>query len=338
MAPRPPSDDPLKPPDPSLGVRAFETGELPQILIDAKGVVMFANERARTLFGLSGEEVGRPIEDLELSHRPADLRSLIEQAAHDRRTAVAERVEWIRGHESAVLDVHVVPLLADGGTILGTRITFLDVTGYHDLEERLSRSQREAKTVYEELRSTIEELETTNEGLQSTNEELGTINEELQSTSEELRTINEELQSTKDELETTKAELRRRSVELNEVTIFFESVLLSLGVAVIVTDPALRVLVWNREASALWGLRSDEVEGQHLLNLEIGFPVDRLRDPLRACLGGQSRRERLWADGISRRGRPVMCSVICTPLRRGDEIRGAVIVMEQVEQPSASRS
>ena len=103
-----------------------------------------------------------------------------------------------------------------------------------------------------------------------------------------------------------------------------------------VTDPTLRVLVWNKEASDLWGLRSDEVEGQHLLNLDIGFPVDRLRNPLKACLGGTSRRETLVVDAMNRRGRPVTCQVICTPLARGDEVHGAVILIEPVEQPDAS--
>ena len=336
MAPRPPADDRPNPPDSSLEIRAFDTGELPQVLIDAGGVVTYVNERARSLFGLSGDEVGRPIQDLELSYRPVELRSLIEQAVGDRRPVAAERVEWARGGESAFVDVHVVPLLSDTGAHLGTGITFLDVTGFHNLEERLRRSQREVETAYEELQSTVEELETTNEELQSTNEELETTNEELQSTNEELETTIEELQSTNEELETMNDELRRRSLELNDVNTFFESVLLSVRVAVIVTDPALRVLVWNQEASDLWGLRSDEVTGQHLLSLDIGFPVDRLRDPLKACLGGDTKRETLTVDATNRRGRPVTCQVICTPLARGEEIHGTVILMEQVEQPAAS--
>jgi two-component system CheB/CheR fusion protein len=322
MAPRPPEGERPEPPDSSIENRAFDAAQQPQLLLDQSSVVIYVNERARKLFGLSGEEVGRPIQDLELSYRPVELRSLIEQAGRERRPAVAERVEWVRGRESAFIDVYVVPLLSDGGAIVGTGITFADVTGYHDLEERLRRSQREVETAYEELQSTVEELETTNEELQSTNEELETTNEELQSTNEELETMNEEL--------------RRRSLELNDVNIFFESVLLSVRVAVIVTDPTLRVLVWNREASDLWGLRGDEVEGQHLLNLDIGFPVDRLREPLKACLGGESQRETLTVDAMNRRGRPVTCQVICTPLARGDEIHGAIVLMEQVESPDGS--
>jgi two-component system, chemotaxis family, CheB/CheR fusion protein len=336
MPPRPTADDRPKPPDLALETRAFDTGQLPQLLLDAGGVVTFVNERARKLFELNGDEVGRPIQDLEISYRPVELRSLIEQAAAELRPIAAERAEWIRGHTSVFVDVHVVPLVSDSGALLGTGITFHDVTGYHDLEDRLRRSQREVETAYEELQSTVEELETTNEELQSTNEELETTNEELQSTNEELETMNEELQSTNEELETMNEELRRRSLDLNELNIFFESVLLSVRVAVIVVDQALRVLVWNREASDLWGLRGDEVEGQHLLNLDIGFPVDRLRDPVKACLSGHSRRETLTADAMNRRGRSVTCQVACTPLGRENDVHGAVILMEQVEKPDPS--
>ena len=148
--------------------------------------------------------------------------------------------------------------------------------------------------------------------------------------------MNEELQSTNEELETMNDELRRRSLELNDVNVFFESVLLSVRVAVIVADTQLRVMVWNREAEDLWGLRNDEVEGQHLLNLDIGFPVERLRDPARACISGESEREVLTVEATNRRGRTVTCQVLCTPLARGDGIQGVVILMEQAELEAES--
>ncbi|MGN6380540.1 MAG: CheR family methyltransferase [Gaiellales bacterium] len=324
--------------EPTLESRAIDAGEFPQVLLDPHGVVIFVNERARRMFGFAGDEIGRPIQDLEISYRPVELRSLIEQAAHDASPVAAQRVEWVRGSDSAFVDVHVVPLISVEGGLLGTGITFVDVTGYQELEEQLRRSQREVETAYEELQSTVEELETTNEELQSTNEELETTNEELQSTNEELETMNEELQSTNEELETMNEELRRRSLELNDVNVFFESVLLSVRFAVIVADAQLRVMVWNREAEDMWGLRGDEVEGQHLLNLDIGFPVEQLRDPARACLSGQSTREALTIDAVNRRGRQITCQVFCSPLAQGETIEGVVILMEQVNGAAEAQS
>jgi two-component system CheB/CheR fusion protein len=70
---------------------------------------------------------------------------------------------------------------------------------------------------------------------------------------EELETTNEELQSTNEELETINDELRQRTVDLNEVNAFLESILLSLHAGVAVLDRELRVSAWNEQATELWG-------------------------------------------------------------------------------------
>ena len=57
--------------------------------------------------------------------------------------------------------------------------------------------------------------------------------------------MNEELQSTNEELQTINDELAQRTAELNQVNEFLESIWASLGGAVAVLDPELRVLVWN---------------------------------------------------------------------------------------------
>ena len=160
----------------------------------------------------------------------------------------------------------------------------------------------ELETAYEELQSTNEELETTNEELQSTVEELETTNEELQSTNEELETMNEELQSTNEELETINDEVRQRGEDLNQANRFLESVLTSLRSGVAVVDRELRLLAWSRHAEELWGLRNDEVSGQHLLNLDIGLPLQRLRPALKACLNGDTPRRRRWRSRRSTAG------------------------------------
>src|SRR5262249_25137339 len=157
--------------------------------------------------------------------------------------------------------------------------TYTDVTAQKKLQEDLQQSNREVESAYEELQSTNEELETTNEELQSTVEELETTNEELQSTNEELETMNEELQSANEELQTMNDELRKGGDELNQANGSLESILTGLRSGVAVLDPELRVTVWNNQAEDLWGLRKEEVEGKHFLNLDIGLPVGELRQP-----------------------------------------------------------
>src|SRR5207245_2532165 len=117
-----------------------------------------------------------------------------------------------------------------------------------------------------------------------------------QSTNEELETMNEELQSTNEELETTNTELRMRSDELNTANAFLGSILTGLEVGVVVVDPKLQVLAWNHRAEDMWGLRSDEVQGRHFMNLDIGLPVEKLLQPVRAVLAGDTGRGALAAE------------------------------------------
>ena len=310
---------------------SWDTSPLAQIVVDANGRLVVANERARTLFNLGALDFGRPFQDLEISYRPTDLRSMIDQAHAGRKPLVVRNIEWpLRGGDIRWIDVQAAPLYASG-QVAGVAISFDDVTAFQRLQRELEKSNAELEGAYEELQSTNEELETTNEELQSTVEELETTNEELQSTNEELETMNEELQSTNEELTTINDELRLRSDELNDVNAFMKAVLASLRGGVVVLDTELRVEVWNEKAVDLWGVRADEVRGMHFMMLDIGLPVQMLAKAIRACLLGESERETLTIEAINRRGKPITCEVTCTPMWRasGDEVRGVILVMEE---------
>ena len=54
---------------------AFESGAIAQIILDATGTVAVLNEPARKQLGATFADVGRPFQDLEISYRPAELRS-----------------------------------------------------------------------------------------------------------------------------------------------------------------------------------------------------------------------------------------------------------------------
>jgi two-component system CheB/CheR fusion protein len=219
-------------------------------------------------------------------------------------------------------------MMRPNGVLTGTSVSFVEVTPQRRLQRELDQSRIELESAYEELQSTVEELETTNEELQSTNEELETTNEELQSTNEELETMNEELQSTNEELETINDELRQRTEELNDVNGFLEAILGSLQSAVVVVDRDVRIQVWNAHAQELWGLRADEVEGDHFMNLDIGLPVDQLHAPVRAALSGEEEPQ-LELEAVNRRGRTVACRIRLSPLRAADSnVVGVIILMD----------
>jgi two-component system, chemotaxis family, CheB/CheR fusion protein len=313
-----------------LADTAFEHAPVAQIVVDQRNHVAGANQTARALFALRLKDIGRPLQDLELSYKPVELRSMIDRVREERRQVTSHDVPWPNQNGDArTFDVQVSPLIgSDRTTLVGIGVTFLDVSPHRILRDELEQARRDLETAYEELQSTVEELETTNEELQSTNEELETTNEELQSTNEELETMNEELQSTNEELETMNDQMRERTDEAVRANAFLRSVLSSVLQSVVVVDRELRVTAWSARSTELWGLREDEVDGEHLLNLDIGLPVAELRAPIRLVLNG-GEAEKVVLDGHDRRGRAVRSTVAVSPLDGPTgELLGVILVMD----------
>jgi two-component system, chemotaxis family, CheB/CheR fusion protein len=314
---------------------ALAAGPVAQLVIDRAGRLVAANIRAEALFNLRPRDLGRPFQDLEVSYRPVELRSVIDHVTTEHRPVEVTDVAWHRspGAEPSVYDVNVVPLYRFSEEPAGVGISFLDVTKYRQLRDALERSNHDLEHAYEELQSLNEELETTNEELQSTNEELETTNEELQSTNEELETTNEELQSTNDDLQTINDALRLRSDELDATKAFLSSTLRSLGAAVVVVDTDLRVTVWGPGAHDLWGLRSDEATGRGFTELDIGLPAGDLVPLLRRTLAGQPARAKAVVQAMNRRGRPVTMLVECFLLHSDDDAHeGVIVVMNEADE------
>ena len=321
--------------DQRIREEALLSSPAPQVVVNASGQLVLVNHRAETLFGLGARQVGQPFSDLELSSRPLELRPFLDQVLRERRTVWVREVEWARsGLESVWFDVQVVPLAGDQRGALGWTVIFNDITGQRALQHELSLAHNQLETAYEELQSTNEELETTNEELQSTVEELETTNEELQSTNEELETMNEELQSMNDELGSSNSELRTRSGQVNDINDFMESILASLKVGVAAVDRDLKITAWNGPAQELWGVRPAEAMGEHLFNLDIGLPLDKVKKLLRSKLDGpRDEHSAVVVDAVNRRGRPIRVQITLSPLLQdadGHEVSGVILVMDEL--------
>jgi two-component system CheB/CheR fusion protein len=310
-----------------------DAGPVAQLTVDADGTLLLANAAARTMFSLAARDLGRRLQDLEVSYRPVELRSRIEEARRERRPVTLPDVDRLVGEgRTQFLEVVLTPMFDEEGAYLGTTIAFVDVTATASLRGELQRNRQELETAYEELQSTNEELETTNEELQSTVEELETTNEELQSANEELETMNEELQSTNSELQAINGEMRQRSVELDRLNAFMESVLTSMRAAVVVVDTEMRVQIWNGRAHEMWGLRADEVVGRSVLALDIGLPVEELTVPLRRTVTAESDGEERIVEAHNRRGRTIVVRITVSPLLEHSARRGAVVLMEEIAE------
>ncbi len=316
-----------------LRVRELATEGLPnaQLVVDALGILVGANGVARRMFEIPPGDVGRPLQDLQLSYRPVDLRSPIDRAYRERRMVSVPAVEIPVEGTTQLFDVFIGPLVDDDASIVGVSVAFMDVTQVAELRSDVERSKHQVETAYEELQSSNEELETTNEELQSTVEELETTNEELQSSNEELETMNEELESTNSELQSINNDLQLRTLEAKRLNTFLLAITGNIGLGAAVIDAETRVLVWNERAADLWGMRSDEVVGKAFFDLDIGLPTDQITNMVRAVLNGDSEHGALDVEAMNRRGRHIRCHIIVHALVQSDRPTGAVVLMEEMK-------
>ncbi|HVH62455.1 MAG TPA: CheR family methyltransferase [Candidatus Dormibacteraeota bacterium] len=314
---------------------ATEGVPTPQLVVDAIGNLVSANLPARRLLDIAQGDIGRPLKDLDISYKPIDLRTPIENAHRERRALMVPAVELPGGDGGPrIFDIHFSPLIDDDGSI----ISFMDVTQMARLRSELERSKQDIETAYEELQSSNEELETTNEELQSTVEELETTNEELQSSNEELETMNEELESTNSELQSINTDLRSRTDEIGRLNTMLRAITGNIELGAAVLDNQLRVLIWNERAADLWGVRSDEATGKSLFSLDIGLPVDELRQMINAVLRGDGQHQEANVKALTRKGKTIECRVIAHTLSDGDSATGVVLLMEELKakEPAAT--
>jgi two-component system, chemotaxis family, CheB/CheR fusion protein len=309
---------------------AFDAVPVSQLVVDRNGRVVLASEVARQTFQIAPSDVGKPLQDLEISFRPLELRSLIQKVYGDHQAVAVGQVKRPKADGATqYFDVQITPLGNNDKQPVGVAVSFVDVTQAQELQAALERVNQDRETANEELQSANEELETTNEELQSTNEELETTNEELQSTNEELETMNEELQATNEELETTNDELQVRTEELNQANAFLHAVLGSLKVGIAVINSRFEVIAWNDKAQDLWGVSAKEAQGRSIFDLGIGLPLEKVIGQIRACLNGKKQSAEMVLQSTNRRGKPVACKVICKVYTGTDAKRGVTIVMEQ---------
>jgi two-component system CheB/CheR fusion protein len=70
------------------------------------------------------------------------------------------------------------------------------------------------------------------------------------------------------------------------------------------------------------------------MNLDIGLPVEQLRQPIRAVLAGETERAELTVEARNRRGKSIRCPIRCTPLKSATGAAlGAILLMDEVPAP-----
>ena len=302
------------------------------LVIDKNGLVALANQPARSLLGVGEGDIGRPFQDLPISYRPMELRGPLDEVFRDRRSIRLEDQEYrLNQAEVMRLTIDIRPLHQGDGKVYAALLMFSDQTLIRTLQRELEAAQENLENSIEELQSANEELETTNEELQSTNEELETTNEELQSTNEELETLNEEARSSNEEMESVNEELRFQAEQATSYRLYLESVLRAMNGGIIVIDQKHAIQTWNRWSENTWGLRAEEVVGTSLENLDIGLPVQELRELVTLVQAGREDHAETVLRGVDRRAKPIACRVhVSSLIDEGGGTQGVVLVLHDV--------
>lgn len=257
-----------------------------------------------------------------LSKRPD---SWLEAIHPDDRDLVRLKLEQQRQQQSTNLEYRIVHLDGSVHWIWDRSFPICNQAGEFESVGGIAEDITERK-------QTEVQLQNKQKFIEQINTELEVANEELQCTNEELETTNEELETTNQELNAMNEILRQRTFDLNRANAFLNSILTSLRAGMVVVNPEFCIINWNSEAENLWGLRSKDVQNKSFFSLDIGLPVEELREPIRNCLNRKAEGQQLVIGAINRRGRSIKCRINLNPLIGfNQEQQGVILLMEVIE-------
>jgi PAS domain S-box-containing protein len=218
----------------------------PGILVtDSGDTIITENEKVAKFFDLSGNLVGKKLQDTELWQRCPELKQRLQES----RAGQPNTVRFECGISSSItVAITIKPILSQSQTgQVGTLIYVENVAPRFTLQGAIG-----------DLQGTAQELQTANEELETTNEELQSTNEELQSTNEELETSKEELQSVNEELATVNSELQAKVADLSRANNDMNNLLAGTGVGTVFVDHQLCIQRFTPAVTQLINLiRSD---------------------------------------------------------------------------------
>jgi two-component system CheB/CheR fusion protein len=158
---------------------AFETSPSAHLAVDSNSCLIMANEQANALFGLTLNDLGRPLQSL----KPGQILGLctsIKQVNSDFRPFTLKNVEWRTPTDTTYFDIFITAVFSSNGDLLGINLTFTDITNNKQLEQRLEQANLDLARVSKTLEQTKAALDTTHAELESTQQELETVYQEMQ--------------------------------------------------------------------------------------------------------------------------------------------------------------
>jgi len=329
------------------------------VVVDRRYYIARINAAARRMLGIHGTAFGQDFIHLAESLPSTDVRAAIDAALNGKSTTTVYQVEAadITPDAARHIEAIVRPNLSQAGAIEGAVIELTDVTkserdrltyarAQHRLERAASVNQRLLRA-NEELTNHVAQLATANqvmlqasEEAESGREEVETLNEEFQATNEELETLNEELTASVEELRIANDDLAARTEELRLQTVALEdqkrhseeehdrlqSVLTSLGDAVVAVDHAGRTVATNPAYDRLFGGPDAEIRPEDL----AGLPLPRADWPQQRAARGE--RFRMEFAVSEPEGARRWFEAVTEPLTVEDRTWGGVVAIRDVSE------
>jgi two-component system CheB/CheR fusion protein len=327
------------------------------VVVDAHYDIVRINTTARRLLGIHGLAFEQDFIHLAESLPSNALREAIDAALRGDSTTATFEIESVEVRHDAprFIDTFVHPFGGANGDLEGAVIELTDVTEIqgerevqvrtqHRIERaaavnrRLLRANEELTAALVELRVTNasmgqsreeaeasrDEVETLNQEFQATNEELETLNEELTASVEELRIANDDLGARTEELRLQTLELEQQKRLSKEEHTRLESILASLGDAVLAVDREGATVATNVAYDRLF--RGREIRPEDVAGLPLpahDWPQNR------AARGERFRMEFAVsaADGTRR-----WFEAVAQPLAIEDRTWGGVVAIRDVSE------
>ena len=329
------------------------------VVVDPRYYITRINTAARRMLGIHGLAFDQDFIHLAETLPSAPIRTAIDGALAGTTTKAVHEIEAADASSGDVrhLETVIRPYVRQAGTIEGAVVELTDVSRTEQAQAAATRGQRQLERATaisrrllrandeltalvaqlrlanqsmlessEEAQSGREEVETLNEEFQATNEELETLNEELTASVEELRVANEDLAARTDELRLQTAALEEQKRHGEEEHNRLQSVLASLGDAVVAVDRQGEDLLTNPAYDRLFGAKGATVEPEDL----AGLPLPRPEWPQqRAARGERFRMEFAVSDPDGSRR---WFEAVAEPLTSQDPTWGGVVAIRDVSE------
>ncbi len=329
------------------------------VVVDARYYITRINTAARRLLGIHGLAFDQDFIHLAVSLPSTQMRAAIDAALGGETTSTIHEAEAddVSMQGPRFIEALVRPFVRHAGIIEGAVIELVDVSDVehqrrstaeaeHRLERAavvnrgLLRANDELTALVAELRSSNQTMLQSSEEAQAGREEVETLNEEFQATNEELETLNEELTASVEELRVANEDLASRTEDLRLQTMALEeqkqhgeqehnrlqSVLASLGDAVVAVDHAGQTLATNPAYDRLFGGPAGGFDPEDLAGLPL--PKDEWPQQ-RAARGERFRMEFAVSDPDGTRR---WFEAVTEPLTSQDRAWGGVVAIRDFSE------